>query len=145
LAIQFIDCICKLVADRIANIVYQLWLEEAIVSGDLTVKVPNIYEGRNFKYLSKAQWIGAARGQIDTLKETQAAVLRLKYGLTTQRHEAAKFGMDWREVNAQLEREKKDRQKRDIEWVEAKSIDAANGKPQEARDPRNANSTQGKD
>jgi len=128
----------KLITDRIANIVYRLWLEEAIVTGEIKVEIPNIYEGQNFNYLTKATWIGASKGQIDTLKETQAAIMRMKFGLTSQRQEAAQFGQDWRKLNEQLELEKKDRIAKDIEWIEAKSLDAASGTNNGAKAPKDS-------
>jgi lambda family phage portal protein len=117
----------KLVADRIANIVYRLWLEEAVNTNKLSVKTPNIYENDNLHLLSKASWIGASRGQIDTLKETQAAVLRLKYGLTTQKDELAAQGKDWRKVHRQLAEEKASREKYDIEFAEDNAMNAVEG------------------
>jgi hypothetical protein len=52
-------------------------------------------------------WIGAGRGQIDELKETQAALLRVKGGMSTREFEIAKQGGDWRKVFRQLNREQK--------------------------------------
>ena len=50
-------------------------------------------------------WIGASRGQIDELKETQAAILRIKSGLSTYEIESAKLGNDYREIFEQRARE----------------------------------------
>jgi len=52
-------------------------------------------------------WIGASRGQIDELKETQAAIMRIKSGLSTYENEIAKLGKDYREIFAQRAREEK--------------------------------------
>jgi capsid protein len=43
------------------------------------------------------------RGQIDELKETQAAMLRVKAGFSTREKEIARLGDDYREIFAQLE------------------------------------------
>ena len=56
---------------------------------------------------TKCSWIGASRGQIDELKETQAAILRIKSGLSTYEIEVAKLGLDFREVFTQRAREEK--------------------------------------
>jgi len=45
------------------------------------------------------------RGQIDELKETQAALLRIKGGLSTFESEIAKQGGDWRKIFRQRARE----------------------------------------
>ena len=91
----------------------------------------NWYEGLNKEAYTAATWIGAARGQIDELKETQASVLKIKYGLSTHEDELAKLGKDWRKVYAQLEREKKERAKRGIELVEDNMQNAISGQPRE--------------
>ena len=96
------------VADRFATLFYRLWLEEALNKGEITSmprSAPNWYDGLNQEAYSACTWIGASLGQIDELKETQAAVLRMKNGLSTHEDELAKLGKDWREVYAQLERE----------------------------------------
>jgi len=52
-------------------------------------------------------WIGAGRGQIDELKETQAAILRIKSGLSTYEDELGRLGKDWRKTLKQRARERK--------------------------------------
>ena len=47
------------------------------------------------------------RGQIDELKETQAAVLRVQNGLSTYEDEIARLGGDWRKKFRQMSRERK--------------------------------------
>lgn len=102
------------VADRFASIFYRLWLEEALNKGEITSmprKAPNWYDGMNADAYSECTWIGANMGQIDGLKETQAAVLRLNNGLGTAEDELANLGKDWRQVYRQLAREQKFRDK----------------------------------
>jgi lambda family phage portal protein len=101
----------KFVADRFADEVYTLWLEEALNAGELPL--PRGWNSRAFylpygkEAFSECDWIGAARGQIDELKETQASLLRIKGGLSTREIEIAKQGGDWRKVFRQLAREEK--------------------------------------
>ncbi|NRC54117.1 phage portal protein [Mesorhizobium sediminum] len=83
---KFMQSRKKVIADRFASHIYMLWLEEAISKGhidSLPRNAPNFWEGLNREAYSACEWIGASRGQIDELKETQAAVLRIKYHLTT--------------------------------------------------------------
>ena len=95
--------------DRFATAVYALWLEEAINMGSIPMPQgagPDFfYKGLNKEALIRCEWIGASRGQIDELKETQAAVLRISAGLSTYEKEMAKGGDDFRRVFAQRKRE----------------------------------------
>lgn len=100
----------KLVADKTANFVYRLWMEEAINYGALeTLKrrnVPNFYEALNSEAYCNCDWIGAGQGLIEPLKETQADILALAAGLTTKEAVIARrTGGDWREVSQQISRE----------------------------------------
>lgn len=99
----------KMVADRFATAIYALWLEEAINMGEIPMPQgagPDFfYQGLNKEALIRCEWIGASRGQIDELKETQAAVLRVSAGLSTYEKEIAKGGDDFRRVFAQRKRE----------------------------------------
>lgn len=98
-------------ADRAATQTYQLWVEEEMAQGNLPLP-----RGRNrtdfYRPLMKdaytrCTWIASGRGQVDELKETQAAMLRIKAGLSTYEDEAAKLGRDWRELAAQRAKEEK--------------------------------------
>lgn len=99
------------VADRYANSVYALALEERMASG--LVPLPSggkvtrdvFYEVLAKEAICRASWIGSGAGQIDELKETQAAMLRIGAGLTTWEKESSRLGLDWREVFAQRARE----------------------------------------
>ena len=95
----------KLFADRLATIIFMLWFEEQMNAGNLETmkfsKLPNYYDGLNAEAYTAAEWIGASRGQIDELKETQASVLKIKFGLSTHEKELAKLGEDWRKVYRQ--------------------------------------------
>ncbi|RWP29850.1 phage portal protein [Mesorhizobium sp.] len=101
----------RIVAEKIANFVYRLWLEEAINYKDLECfkrpGTPRFYDGMNAEAFSACEWIGAGQGQIDPLKETQAALLRLKSGLSTKESEISKMtGGDFRKVARQIKRER---------------------------------------
>ena len=110
---KFMQSQKKMFADRFATICYRLWLEEAINKGEITSFPKNraalLYTNGalNLKFdaISKCDWIGASRGQIDEYKETQAAVLRITNGLSTAEDELARLGKDWRKVYRQLKRE----------------------------------------
>ena len=92
----------KSVADRQANLMYGNVLEEFIAQGE--VPLPKGFTRDDYygplmrEAFSRCAWIGTGTGQIDELKETQAALLRIKAGLSTYEKEIARFGEDWREV-----------------------------------------------
>lgn len=101
----------KFGADRIATQIFQLFVEEEMSNGNLPLP-----RGRNrtdfYRPLMKdaytrCEWIASGRGQVDELKETQAAMLRIKSGLSSYEAEGAKLGRDWRELFAQRAKEEK--------------------------------------
>lgn len=92
----------KNVADRAANLMYGNVLEEMIAAGDVPLP-PGFTRGDYYKPLmrdafSRATWFGSGTGQIDELKETQAAILRIKAGFSTYEIEIGRLGEDYREV-----------------------------------------------
>lgn len=99
----------RFVADRFADEVYTLWLEEEFGNGGLPLPrgfgTDVFYQPYSKECFTSCDWIGSGRGQIDELKETQAAILRVKSGLSTHEIEIAKFGGDWRKFYRQLSRE----------------------------------------
>jgi len=96
----------KMVADRAANTMYANVLEELIAQG--IVPLPrgftrdDYYKPLMREAFSRCSWVGQGTGQIDELKETQAAILRIKAGLSTREIEIARLGEDYREIFEQL-------------------------------------------
>lgn len=101
----------RTVADKFASSISNLLLEELVNRGDVPlpagVKPSFYYEGQNKDALGQCSWVGASRGQIDELKETQAAILRLNNNLSTLEEESSRLGKDFREVLTQRSREKR--------------------------------------
>jgi lambda family phage portal protein len=125
----------RAVADKFANIVFMCFLEEAIAHGDITSlprNAPLFWDGMNREAYSNASWIGAGRGEIDSLKETQASVLKIKYGLSTRSDELAKQGKDWRRSFVQLAREEGEADRLGLDFTEDdKMMNASTGAPRE--------------
>lgn len=92
----------KSVADRLANLIYGNVLEEFIAQGEVPLPAgftrDDFYRPLMRDAFSRCSWIGTGTGQIDELKETQAAILRIKAGLSTYEIEIARLGEDWREI-----------------------------------------------
>lgn len=100
----------KMIADRFASIVYRLWFEEAWNRGEiesLPRNAPNPYDGQNMDAYTACDWIGAHRGQIDELKETEAARQRIEAGISTWEAEISRLGRDFRDVFRQQARERR--------------------------------------
>ena len=119
----------RTVADRFASMIYKLWLEEAFGKGMITSmpnNAPNFYEGLNGDAYAKATWLGAAFGQIDELKETQAATLRVKNHLSTLEYEYGRQGKDWRQSLRQIARERAFMEDLDIPLPESIEDNTAN-------------------
>lgn len=99
----------KFGADRAATQIYQLWVEEEMAQGNLPLprgrNRTDFYRPLMKDAYTKCAWIASGRGQVDELKETQAAMLRIKAGLSTYEKEAAKLGEDYREIFAQRAKE----------------------------------------
>jgi lambda family phage portal protein len=111
----------KAVADRMATAVYVLWLEEEINAGRVPLPPgmgPEVfYDPVMREALCACDWIGASRGQIDELKETQAAVMRINSGLSTYEKEAARLGEDYRRIFRQRSRENRLMKKMDLQFA----------------------------
>ncbi len=100
----------KMVADRFANQTFQLWFEEEMNAGNFPlpsgVTPDYFYKPLMKEAFTQCEWTGSGTGQIDELKETQAAILRIASGLSTYRKECARFGEDYRKVFRQKGKEK---------------------------------------
>ena len=132
---KFMQSRKRMVADRWANMIYALWLEEQINSGGLETmrgrSVPNFYDPLMKEAYAHASWIGAGRGEVDPLKERQADVLAVKYRLMTREEYFAKHGKDYREEFAQMEREETELSDRGLTVEESNTINAVSGAPRE--------------
>lgn len=106
---KFMQSRKKSVADRVATSLYTLWLEEEINAGNIPLPAGMgaeiFYDPVKREALTACDWIGASRGQIDELKETQAAVMRINSGLSTFEKECARLGEDFRKIFRQRSRE----------------------------------------
>lgn len=82
--------------------VYDLWLSEAIARG--RVKAPGYFTNPLIaKAWQGAEWIGPAPGQIDPVKEVNAAKLRVENGFSTREREANELnGSDFDSNIAQI-------------------------------------------
>ncbi|QPB11460.1 portal protein [Providencia phage Kokobel1] len=129
---KFMQSRKKMIADTLATNIYLLWLEEMVAKDEVPLPAGKtrdwFYEPLVKDALSRCEWIGAARGQIDEKKETEAAIMRIEAGLSTREKEIARFGEDWRDVFKQLDRENKLMSKYKLTFSSDKSNIAADEK-----------------
>jgi len=85
--------------------VYEEWLAEAIARGRITA--PGFFDDPAKRSAwSAAEWNGPAPGQVDPLKEANAAVVRINNGLSTRERETMELtGGDFDRNVTQLKRE----------------------------------------
>lgn len=147
----------RAIADGAANHIYALVLEEDITRPDVPVPLPRgqtwqvFYAPLAKEALTRAQWIGSGAGQIDEVRETEAARDRVRSGFSTWQQECARLGRDWREVFEGQARERKAAEKLGISFdlssrgnapVDTAS-DVGVGSPNAATTPANSNAPQG--
>ena len=125
----------RVTADRIMNFMYCNWLEEQLVGGNISSMpsgYPAFWDDMNREAYSQADWFNSGRGQIEELKESQAASLRLKSKISTWEDEMGRLGKDWRRSIRQMAREKEYAKKFDIDLdFEDNSVNAASGAPRD--------------
>ena len=111
----------RVAAEGTAGFIYRLWFEEAVDMGQIetmqAASVPNMYDGLNMDAFTEAKWIGAGFGQVDEMKETQAACMRIAGGLSTYEQEIGRLGYDWRDVLRQVAREREMMKELDVEFT----------------------------
>ena len=85
--------------------IYEEWLTEAVLKG--RVQAPGFFDDPAIRAAwCGAEWFGDAQGQLDPLKEANAAKVRVDEGFSTREREAAELtGMKYDQVHAVRKRE----------------------------------------
>lgn len=85
--------------------VYEEWLTEAILKG--RIQAPGYFEDPAIRAAwCGADWYGDSQGQLDPLKEANAAKVRVEEGFSTREREAAELtGMKYEAIHATRKRE----------------------------------------
>lgn len=85
--------------------VYEEWLTEAVLKG--RVQAPGFLDDPAIKAAwCRADWFGDCQGQLDPLKEANAAKVRVEEGFSTREREAAELtGLKFEEIHATRKRE----------------------------------------
>ncbi len=92
---------------RFCQPVYEEWLAEAVSIG--RVRAPGFFDDPlTRKAWCGTMWIGQGQGQIDPVKETKAAALRIRNNLSTYEDEYVNLtGRDWESTVTRLARQKR--------------------------------------
>lgn len=102
---KFVKCERQWLADNFLKVVYEVWMYEAVTSG--RISAPGFLSDPLVRaaYLS-CEFIGPAKGQIDELKEVNAAIERVSGGFSTLADETAELtGKDWEKNHVQQVKE----------------------------------------
>lgn len=85
--------------------IYEEWLAEAVLKG--RIKAPGFFDDPAIKAAwCGAEWYGDSQGQLDPLKEANAAKVRVEEGFSTREREAAELtGMKYETIHAVRRRE----------------------------------------
>ncbi|MFL0802444.1 MAG: phage portal protein [Agarilytica sp.] len=97
----------RMVPAKFATQIYTAWLEEEMSLNRLPMpaNAPSYWDQKDA--YAGCGWVGAGRGQIDPVKETQGSAMRLGLNMSTLEKECANYdGSDWQEVLLQKAREK---------------------------------------
>lgn len=147
---KFMQSRKKGVADKQATMMYVLWLEEDVNYFKSDMPMPAGMSRTDFQKLfydpikreaiCSCQWIGASRGQIDELKETQAAIMRIKGGLSSYQAESARLGEDFRRTFRQQAREQKMMKELGLSFSQDATQEGANDAQQTMKDNKKSNS-----
>jgi lambda family phage portal protein len=102
-------------AAKFCQPIYEDWFVEAVSKG--RIDAPGIFDDPIlFKAYTKAEWHGPSQGQLDPVKEVNAAILRMEHGLSTGQREAAELtGSEYESNVRQLAHEKSIRQQHGLE------------------------------
>jgi lambda family phage portal protein len=92
---------------RFCQPVYVEWLTEAVARG--RIKAPGFFDDPAIRYAyCGAEWHGPSQGQIDPLKEVNAAKIRVEEGFSTRAKEAAELtGSDFERIIRQRSKEER--------------------------------------
>lgn len=94
-------------AAKFCQPIYEEFLTEAVARE--RIKAPSFFDDPAIRMAySGAEWHGPSQGQIDPLKEVNAAVVRIREGLSTRAREAAELtGSDFERIVRQRAREER--------------------------------------
>jgi lambda family phage portal protein len=93
------------ISKKFCQPVYEQWLTEAVATG--RIKAPGFFNDPSIrKEWCKAEWNGPAPGQVDPVKEVNAAILRVNNGFSTRERETTELtGGDFDRNIKQIKRE----------------------------------------
>ena len=93
--------------DSFCQPIYNEFLMEAVIKGRITAPGFLTNPAIRLAY-SGAYWVGAGLKQLDEVKETTAAAMRIEKGFSTIQHEASKLtGLDYKDIVRQRAEEKR--------------------------------------
>lgn len=122
--------------DGFCQPVYEEWLAEAVAKG--RIYAPGFFDSEAVRAAwCGAEWYGPAQGQLDPLKEANAARVRVEEEFSTREREAAEMtGMSWESIHPVRMRE--ERARREGGTIPITNTQAVSGQEQSEEDDDNA-------
>lgn len=115
-------------AKRFCQPIYEEWLTEAVLIG--RIHAPGFLEDPLIRRAySQAEWNGPSQGQLDPLKEVNAAIKRVESGFSTRARETVELtGADYWRNHAQRVREEEARREAGLDIAYLEVMKAMQGK-----------------
>jgi lambda family phage portal protein len=89
---------------RFCQPIFKQWLYEAVLNGE--IDLPGFIEDEEIRdAYCQTIWVGDAQGQIDPIRETQAAIMKIDNGLSTLAKETAEIGGDFEKNYPRIKKE----------------------------------------
>lgn len=100
--------------DSFCQVAYENWLTEEVISG--RIEAPGFLEDPEIKSAwLNSKWTGQGSGQLDELKETKAAIMRIEGNISSYEDEIIKInGSDWDRTIDRKAREVKKLKEKDL-------------------------------
>lgn len=115
--------------------VFEAWMDEQVAKGFIIA--PGYFEDPIMRaaYLN-AEWIGDAPGQVDPVKEADAAEARLRLGLSTLAEETVAYsGQSWEENLAQRAEEMEAHEAAKVPYLQSSQAPVQPSQPGSSQDP----------
>ncbi|OWA36764.1 phage portal protein [Saccharibacillus sp. O16] len=114
--------------------IYEEWFAEAAIKG--RINVPGLFDDPQiFRAYTRAEWHGPSYGMLDPVKEVNAAILRMQYGLSNGQREAAEMtGTEYESNIRQLAAEQRMRDAHGLAKPEPLILDRGNEDPEDDSD-----------
>lgn len=128
------------IATKFCQPIYETWLAEMVATG--VINAPGFFDDiRIRRAYCGAEWVGPTPGQLDPVKETQAAIMKVDNNLSTKAKETARLdGGSWQSNFRQRGKEK--RMEAELDIAPVAPVAPASKSTDEGDKPADGNGTE---